>query len=105
LLIGYKIVINNNISEIGMIKNDYSFDMIRNMAFLTENKVLALTRNSLKWHTYCGHCVKDCNYLSEKEGKRKRRVRVSGKKRLPHKEKKGENAKGQLWGISLYTND
>jgi hypothetical protein len=111
LIIGYKKVINDNMSEIGGIKNDYSFNMIRNMAFLTEDKVSTLIRNSLKWRIYCGHCVKDCNYLSEKKGyqyskgKRKRRVRVSGKKRLPHEEKKGENAKGQLWGISLYTND
>jgi hypothetical protein len=111
LIIGDKKVIYDNMSEIGWIKKDYSFIKIRDMSFLTEDKALTFIRKLTKWYIYCGRCVKDCNFLSEKisyqypKGKRNRRTRVSGRKRLPHEEKKGENVKGQLWGNSVYIND
>jgi hypothetical protein len=111
LIIGDKKVIYDNMREIGWIKNDYSFIMIRDMSFFTEDKALTFIRKLTKWYRYYGRFIKDCNFLSEKisyqypKGKRKRRTRVSGRKKLPHEENKGENVKGQLWGISLYKND
>jgi hypothetical protein len=109
LIIGYKKVIYENKRKFGGNKKEYLVRMISDISVLTVYRVLKSIRNSIKWHIYWIIYVKECNYLSEKKGyqcpKRKRRVRVSGKTRLPHEGKKGENARGLLWGILLYTND
>jgi hypothetical protein len=98
-------------SEIGMLKNDYTYNNVKNMTFLAEKLCPCLRRNSVKRYIYCGNRAKDCDYFSEHKGslyskrKSKRRVSVSGRTRLPQEERKGENIKGYVWGISLYTND
>jgi hypothetical protein len=97
------------ISEISMLKNGYTYNSVRNMTFLAEKICFSLMRNPKKRYIYCENRVKDCDYFSEHKGslysKSKKRVSVSGRPRLLQEEKKGENIKRYLWGISLYTND
>jgi hypothetical protein len=111
LIIGENKVIYGNIREMGWIKNEYSFIMIKFMSFYMEDMALTLLIKLTKWYRHYGRFIKDCNFLSEKisyqysKEKRKRRSRASGRKRLLHEGNKGENVKWQLWGISLYKND
>jgi hypothetical protein len=92
-----------------LLKNGCIYNSVRNGTFLAGKIGFSLMRNPKKHYVYCEKCVKDCIYLSEHKGPlysiNIKRASVSGKSRLLQEEKKGENKKGDLWGISLYTND
>jgi hypothetical protein len=82
---------------------------VRNGTFFAGKIGFSLMRYPKKLYVYCVKCVKNGIYLSEHKGSlyyiSKKSVSVSGKSRLLQEEKKGENNKGDLWGISMNTND
>jgi hypothetical protein len=105
----FMVILCGAISVISMLKNGYTYNIVINMTFLAEKTCFSLMRNPKKRYIYCKNRGKDCDYFSEHKGslysKSKKRVSVCGRPRLLQEEKKGENIKGYLWGISVYTND